>query len=208
MERDGFDVFEITSGCICCIMKKDFVKIFSKILQEYSPERVVIEPTGISILSEIIDILKSPEFVDRCTINSKSPIITANWSEMNHEEIQKLLRLDLSIDFSNLFYTEYKPCSDNQFDTLGIKTSKKFTEDSLKEVLEKLKESEFGIVIRGKGFLKGADKDLEFSYANGQYEIYESKLESTGKLCIIGKNINQKKIKALFNTKIGGLFKW
>lgn len=264
VERDGFDVFEITSGCICCIMKKDFVKIFDKILQEYSPERIIIEPTGISILSEIIDILKSPGFEDRCTINSlitvidginylqhrdifgeffedqiinagtliisksqmidretleenikslkelnsKSPIITANWSEMNHEEIQKLLKLDLNIDFDDLFYTEYKPCSDNQFDTLGIKTSKKFTEDSLKEVLERLKESEFGMVIRGKGFLKGINEDLEFSYANGQYEIYGSKLKSTGKLCIIGKSLNDKKIKALFNTKIGGLFKW
>jgi G3E family GTPase len=264
VERDGFDVFEITSGCICCIMKKDFVKIFDKILQEYSPERIIIEPTGISILSEIIDILKNPEFEDRCTINSlitvidginylqhrdifgeffedqiinagtlimsksqmidretleenikslkelnsKSPIITANWSEMNHEEIQKLLKLDLNIDFDDLFYTEYKPCSDNQFDTLGIKTSKKFTKDSLKEILERLKESEFGMVIRGKGFLKGVNEDLEFSYANGQYEIYESKLESTGKLCIIGKSLNDKKIKALFNTKIGGLFKW
>lgn len=264
VERDGFNVFEITSGCICCIMKKDFVNIFDKILQEYSPERVIIEPTGISILSEIIDVLKKPEFADRCTINSlitvidginylqhrdvfgeffedqiinagtliisksqmvdrgileetinslkelnsKSPIITANWSDMNHEELQRLLKLDLNIDFDDLFYTEYKPCSDNQFDTLGIKTSKKFTEDSLREVLEKLKVSDFGMVIRGKGFVKGVSQDLEFSYANGQYEIYESKLESTGKLCIIGKGLNDKRIKELFNTKIGGLFKW
>jgi G3E family GTPase len=264
VERDGFDVFEITSGCICCIMKKDFVNIFSKILEEYSPERVIIEPTGISILSEIIDVLNKSEFADKCTINSlitvidginylqhrdafgeffedqiinagtliisksqmidketleenikslkelnsQSPIITADWSDMNHEEIYKLLKLDLNIDFDDLFYTEYKPCSDNQFDTLGIKTSKKFTEDSLKDTLERLKESEFGMVIRGKGFLKGVSQDLEFSYANGQYEIYESKLESTGKLCIIGKSLNDKKIKALFNTKIGGLFKW
>lgn len=264
VERDGFDVFEITSGCICCIMKKDFIKIFDRILQEYNPERVIIEPTGISILSEIVDVLKMPKFAGRCVINSlitvidginylqhrdifgeffedqiinagmliisksqmidretleenikslkelnsQSPIITANWSEMNHEEIQSLLKLDLNIDFDDLFYTEYKPCSDNQFDTLGIKTSKKFTEDSLKEALEKLKESEFGMVIRGKGFLKGANQDLEFSYANGQYEIYESKLESTGKLCIIGKDLKDKKIKELFNTKIGGMFKW
>jgi G3E family GTPase len=75
VERDGFDVFEITSGCICCIMKKDFVTIFGKILQGYKPERVVIEPTGISILSEIIEVLKRPEFKDICEINSLITVI-------------------------------------------------------------------------------------------------------------------------------------
>ena len=264
VERDGFDVVEITSGCICCIMKKDFVNIFGKILEGYNPERIIIEPTGISILSEIIEVLKRPEFEEKCTINSlitvidginylqhrdvfgeffedqitnagtlvvsksqlvdkeildetikslrelnsRSPIITANWSGMNHDDIQKLLKLDINIDFSDLFHTEYKPCSDNQFNALGIKTSKKFTEESLKEVMEKLKGFEFGMVIRGKGFVRGVNQDLEFSYANGQYEIYESKLESTGKLCIIGKDLNDKKIKKLFNTKIGGLLNW
>lgn len=264
VERDGFDVVEITSGCICCIMKKDFVNIFGKILEGYKPERVIIEPTGISILSEIIEVLKRPEFEEKCTINSlttvidginylqhrdtfgeffedqiinagtlivsksqlidkitldetiislkelnsKAPILTLNWSEMNHEEVKNLLNLDLNVDFDDLFYTEYKPCSDNQFDTLGIKTSKKFTEDGLREILEKLKESEYGIVLRGKGFVKGIDQDLEFSYANGQFEIYSGNFDSTGKLCIIGQGLNDKKIKELFHTKLGGIFKW
>lgn len=264
VEKEGFDVVEITSGCICCITKKDFVNIFSKILKEYTPERVIIEPTGVSILSEIIGVLRRAEFADRCDINSlitvidgisylqhrdvfgeffedqiinagvliisksqmvdknilsqtieslkelnsKAPIIADNWNEMSEEDVKTLLKLDLNVDFDDLFYTEYKPCSDNQFNTLGIKTKKKFTEDSLKEILEKLKEEEFGMVIRGKGFLKGTNWDLEFSYANEQYEIYQNKQKSTGKLCIIGKGLNEKKIKNLFSTKIGGLFNW
>ncbi|MBL4934399.1 GTP-binding protein [Clostridium sp. YIM B02515] len=264
VEKDGFDVVEITSGCICCIMKKDFVTLFEKVLCEYKPERVIIEPTGISILSEIIEVLKLEQFKNICEINSiitvidgisymeqrdvfgeffedqiinagtlmisksqladselidkiiaslrelnlKAPIITDNWSKLTQEEIKSLLDLDLNIDFDNLFYTEYKPCSDNQFDALAIKTSKKFNEESLAEALNRLKESEFGMVIRAKGFLKGKGFGLEFSYANGYFEIYKSKFDSTGKLCIIGKNLEDKKIKELFQTKIGGLFKW
>lgn len=264
VERDGFDVFEITSGCICCIMKKDFVKVFSKIIDEFHPDRVIIEPTGISILSEIIDVINKSEFSNRCTINSlitvldglnyldhrdvfgeffedqiinaatliisksqmvddetidkivmslkelnpKAPIITSNWSEMTHQEVRELLNLDLDVDFKDLFYTEYKPCSDNQFNTIGIKTNKRFSSKELEETLEKLKDRDYGLIIRGKGFVKGTESDLEFSYASGSYEVYETKVESTGKLCIIGQELNDKKIKELFKTKIGGLFRW
>ena len=56
IERDGFEVFEISSGCICCIMQKDFVNLLLRIMNEFKPERIIIEPTGISILSDIIDI--------------------------------------------------------------------------------------------------------------------------------------------------------
>jgi G3E family GTPase len=264
VERDGFDVFEITSGCICCIMKKDFITIFNKIIKEYKPEKILIEPTGISILSEIIEVLKRPDFKDICEINSlitvidgisyleqrdvfgeffedqiinagtliisksqfahrsnideiikslrelnsKAPIITDNWSDLTQEKIKTVLDLDLNVDFEDLFYTEYKPCSDNQFDALAIKTSKKFTKEALKEVLEGLKEPQYGSVIRGKGFLKGKGLGLEFSYANGRFEIYESKYNGAGKLCIIGQNLQDKKIKALFQTNMGGFFKW
>lgn len=65
VERDGFEVFEISNGCICCIMQKDFVHMLSRIIEEFKPQRIIIEPTGISILSEIIEILKRPEFASR-----------------------------------------------------------------------------------------------------------------------------------------------
>lgn len=264
VEREGFDVFEITSGCICCIMKKDFVKVFGKIIDEFHPDRVIIEPTGISILSEIIDVINKAEFSNRCTVNSlitvldgisylehrevfgeffedqianagtliisksqivdnetidkivislkelnaKAPIITSNWSEMSHEEVRKLLNLDLDMDFKELFYTEYKPCSDNKFDTIGIKTNKRFSIKELEETLEKLKTRDYGLVLRGKGFVRGIESDLEFSYASDSYEVYETKTESTGKLCIIGQGLDAKKVKELFKTKIGGLFSW
>lgn len=264
VKRDGFDVFEITAGCICCIMKNDFVKVFEKILDEFKPDRIIIEPTGISILSEIINVLNKPDFQGKCTINSlitivdginylehrdifgeffedqitnagtliisksqfvdeqkmkeitislkelnsKAPIITSNWSEMPKEDIRALFNMDLDIDFQDLFYAKYKPCSDNQFDTIGIKTLKKYTEVTLREVLEKLKSSEYGRVIRGKGFVKGIDGDLEFSLAGEEYEIYPSKNASTGKLCIIGQDLKVKEIKELFKSKVGRLLKW
>ncbi len=75
IERDGFDVFEISSGCICCIMKKDFVAVLQRIIDEFKPDRIMIEPTGISILSDIIEILQLPEFSGVCEINSLITVV-------------------------------------------------------------------------------------------------------------------------------------
>lgn len=266
VKREGFEVYEIAKGCICCIMKSDFVNLFGKIISEFNPDRVIIEPTGISILSEIIDVLNDEKFKNICEINSlitvidsqnyldhreafgeffedqiinasalilsKSqlvddemiekiieslrelnsdvPIVTSRWDKLSYEEIRELLDIDIMIDFNDLFHTEYKPCSDNQFDTLAIKTVIRFTEDKLKNTLDKLKDGSFGNVLRAKGFVKGVKEDLEFSYAGGNYEIYKYDGESSGKLCIIGKGLKEreKDIKNLFQFSIGGLKKW
>ncbi len=264
IEREGFDVFEIAKGCICCTMKKDFASSFQKVLDKFNPDRIIIEPTGISILSEILELLNKEQFLWGCNINSvttvidglnylehrdcfgeffedqiinagtliisksqmvdketvdeiinslrelnkEAPIIKQDWSEFNYEQIRELLNIELKIDFNDLFSTEYKSSINSQFDTMAIRTSLKLSNDKLIDILEKLKNGELGQVIRAKGFLKGDKMDLEFSYASGKYEINERKFESTGKLCIIGKNLNEKSIKDLFKVKFGGILKW
>jgi G3E family GTPase len=75
MEREGFEVFEISSGCICCLVQKDFVQVLERIIKEFHPQRIVIEPTGVSILSEIIDVLGRPEFIGSLQINSLLTVV-------------------------------------------------------------------------------------------------------------------------------------
>jgi hypothetical protein len=62
--------------------------------------------------------------------------------------------------------------------------------------------------LRGKGFLKGINSFLEFSYTNGQYIIDENKQRSSGKLCLIGQNLNEEELNKLFKSKPGGMFSW
>lgn len=75
IERDGFEVFEISSGCICCIMQKDFEDLLQRVMKEFKPERIIIEPTGISILSDVIEILRKPVFAERCSISSLITVV-------------------------------------------------------------------------------------------------------------------------------------
>jgi G3E family GTPase len=48
-------VREITNGCICCTLKGDFVEGIQELAREYRPDRIVIEPTGIGKLGDIME---------------------------------------------------------------------------------------------------------------------------------------------------------
>ena len=50
----GIEITEMNSGCICCSLVGDFSKALVKVLDEYSPDRVIIEPSGVGKLSDVI----------------------------------------------------------------------------------------------------------------------------------------------------------
>ena len=52
------DVVEMPSGCICCTMSTDFRRQFLDIHERYSPDRMIIEPTGVATISQIVGILE------------------------------------------------------------------------------------------------------------------------------------------------------
>jgi G3E family GTPase len=264
IERDGFEVFEISSGCICCIMQKDFIEVLERIIKEYNPDRIVIEPTGISILSDIVEIFKKDEFKYICSINSlitvvdslnyleqhetfgeffedqisnaktlmlskvqyidenkmtniinslrelnhDADIIMDVWAELTLEGIRNIAADGIKIDFTELVHAKHRPCRENEFDTFAIETKRKYSKTEALKLLDELKDPKYGKVLRGKGFLKGNDGYIEFSYTNGRYEINEGITKSSGRLCLIGKSLNNEELKKLFNVKDGGIFSW
>ena len=102
----------------------------------------------------------------------------------------------------------YKPCRENEFEALALKTSRPFSQEELERCLSLLSQPQYGQVLRGKGFLKSPQGFLDFSYTNGQFMVSASKFKSSGKLCLIGKNLKEQAIKDLFKVKRGGLFNW
>ncbi|MBQ9785271.1 MAG: GTP-binding protein [Clostridia bacterium] len=54
MQDAGIEVTEMNSGCICCSLVGDFGKALEKVLDEYHPDRILIEPSGVGKLSDII----------------------------------------------------------------------------------------------------------------------------------------------------------
>lgn len=54
MKDAGIQITEMNSGCICCSLVGDFGEALKKVLTEYQPERILIEPSGVGKLSDVI----------------------------------------------------------------------------------------------------------------------------------------------------------
>ncbi len=75
LELEGLAVYEISSGCICCTLKNDFTSTLLHIADVICPDRVLIEPSGIFVLSEIYDIFTNPQIMSRLTLCSALTVI-------------------------------------------------------------------------------------------------------------------------------------
>ena len=54
MQEAGIEVNEMNSGCICCSLVGDFGRALKKVLEQYAPDRILIEPSGVGKLSDVI----------------------------------------------------------------------------------------------------------------------------------------------------------
>ncbi len=54
LQDAGINITEMNSGCICCSLVGDFSKALTQVIEEYSPQRILIEPSGVGKLSDVI----------------------------------------------------------------------------------------------------------------------------------------------------------
>ena len=81
LQDAGITVNEMNSGCICCSLVGDFSKALAQVVAEYAPDRILIEPSGVGKLSDVIravETVLSPEVV----LNSYTTVADANKCKM------------------------------------------------------------------------------------------------------------------------------
>ncbi len=59
LKEAGIQINEMNSGCICCSLVGDFKEALTKVLDQYHPDRILIEPSGVGKLSDVINAVKS-----------------------------------------------------------------------------------------------------------------------------------------------------
>lgn len=77
----GIQVTEMNSGCICCSLVGDFGKALVKVITEYAPERIIIEPSGVGKLSDVIRAVKNVDSTD-IVLNSATTVVDAKKCKM------------------------------------------------------------------------------------------------------------------------------
>ena len=90
--------------------------------------------------------------------------------------------------------------ADEVFSSWGTETVRKFTEDEINTILDRLSDSEkFGTVLRAKGIVAGTDgRWIHFDYVPDEHEVRYGSADVTGHVVVIGTKLNESEIEYLF----------
>ncbi|SHF03220.1 GTPase, G3E family [Tissierella praeacuta DSM 18095] len=104
IKESGLEVKEINSGCICCSLTGDFQKSIEEIIEKINPSRIIIEPSGVGQLSEIIKACKTEILKNLTQINMLITVVDverfslyiSNFGEFYKDQIKNARTILLS----------------------------------------------------------------------------------------------------------------
>ena len=317
LKESGIQINELNAGCICCSLVGDFRTALQQVVEQYHPDRIVIEPSGVGKLSDVTravegvaehldvqlnsfvtvaDVNKVKmymknfgEFYDdqishaSCILlsrtqtaseekiaaavamlrekNPTATIVTTDWTALTGAQIVSVMdgKRDLVAELlaeakaSNEAHAdedehehhhhhhhdedgdEHECChhhhdddddddehehhhehgehcccghhhhhhdhdADEIFTSWGKETAHKYSREDLDSALEKLDSCAYGMILRAKGIVDGGDTWYEFDMVPGEHEIRACGPDVTGKLCVIGSDLKEHEIAALFHV--------
>ena len=121
LKESGIQITEMNSGCICCSLVGDFGNALKDVLEKYSPDRVIIEPSGVGKLSDVIKAVKN--IGDDVKINSTAAVVDASKCKM--------------------YMKNYGEFYNNQIESAGtiiLSRTQNISEEKLAKVLTMIKE--------------------------------------------------------------------
>ncbi len=81
LQDSGIEISEMNSGCICCSLVGDFRTALSKVIDEFKPDRILIEPSGVGKLSDVIKAVESVAD-DKVLLNAFTTVVDAGKCKM------------------------------------------------------------------------------------------------------------------------------
>ena len=318
LKDSGVQISEMSSGCICCSLVGDFHEALKDVEEKFHPDRILIEPSGVGKLSDVIAAVKKTaaqvpgmalnsyttvadgakvrmymknfgEFYNDqvehagaivlsrtqklsqskleeavAMLRAKNPdaaILTTPWDQMDGATVLSAME-QVSLTDALLAeveehhhhdHGEHCACgchehehhghehthehehhghdhgpdcacgchehehehehhghdhdhdhhghhADEVFASWGVETPRIFTRSTLEEILVLLSTGAYGTVLRAKGIVRGHDRWLEFDYVPGEWQVRHGKTDYTGRLCVIGSNLNKQGLNTLFGV--------
>ncbi|MFI3177812.1 MAG: GTP-binding protein, partial [Eubacteriales bacterium] len=77
LQEVGVEIREMNSGCICCSLVGDFEESLKEVITTYTPERIIIEPSGVGKLSDVIKAVESVTSQGEVELNNKITVVNA-----------------------------------------------------------------------------------------------------------------------------------
>ena len=222
LKDSGVEIREMNSGCICCSLVGDFGTSLKEVVDKYHPDRIIIEPSGVGKLSDVIKAVKDLHIENEIVLNSASTVADAskvkvymkNFGEFFNNQIEHAGTVILSRTQNvseekhehhhdhDHEHEHHHHHADDVFTSWGTETPKKYEKAELDSILKKLSESEdYGKVLRSKGMLPCTDGTwMYFDLVPEEYEIREGSADFTGRICVIGSELKEDALKELFEV--------
>ena len=138
----GIEITEMNSGCICCSLVGDFGTALKEVMEKYHPDRIVIEPSGVGKLSDVVRAVEKAELGDEAVLNSAITVVDANKAKLYVK------------NFGEFFVNQVENAG-----TIILSRTGDISDEKLKKTLEILKEhnSRATIITTPWDELKGKD---------------------------------------------------
>jgi len=123
LQEAGIEIKEMNSGCICCSLVGDFGTSLKEVMNQYHPERIVIEPSGVGKLSDVVKAVTDAELGDDVVINSAVAVVDGTKCKMYIK------------NFGEFFVNQVEHAG-----TIILSRTDKMSEEKLKTAVDMLKE--------------------------------------------------------------------
>ena len=82
LKEAGIEIKEMNSGCICCSLVGDFGTSLKEVMNTYAPERILIEPSGVGKLSDVMKAVQDVDMGEDVVLNSAVAVVDASKCKM------------------------------------------------------------------------------------------------------------------------------
>ena len=190
-------------------MYEEFVDLFG----EFYKDQIIYANTIVLSRSQSVNYEELQSVISKIReLNIKANIITTPWNNLSGDNIasaaekdgrQELIKEANIIKIPSVkakFRIKRKILAEDVFDSWGIETPKMFSIEALNYIFNNLSNEElYGRVLRSKGSVQvDENRWVEFDYLPKQIEIRDSSPDYTGRICVIGTNLNKKNLTDIF----------
>lgn len=122
LKDSGVQIREMNSGCICCSLVGDFGTSLKEVVDKYHPDRIIIEPSGVGKLSDVIKAVKDLHIENEIRLNSASTVADASKVKMYMK------------NFGEFFNNQIEHAG-----TIILSRTQNVSEDKLKKAIEMIR---------------------------------------------------------------------
>ena len=206
-QTNDLNIWELTEGCICCSMQNDFATSILTIANTVDPEYLIVEPTGVGMLSKMIENMVSKmEYAaenERCSLkqklialNPEAEICVSHYTEQGDDWWASLLTsyLDKEIPM--------KEERELDLENLGLTEASLQSEQELILFLQGVVSGVFGDICRAKGYLPAGNGWLRFDVTDRTYSVTGIDTMPEAKAIFIGRQLKRNWLREVLQKEL------